>query len=135
MEKYKFLDEITSDVMFEAYGSDLREVFVNAAEALFTVICHNVSGNEEREVSVKGKDTDELMFNWLQELIATVDIEEMFFWRFEILEISETALRAKIYGEPITREKGETVVKSLTLHKYKFEKTSDGYITRISCDI
>ena len=39
MQKYKFLDDITSDVMFEAYGKDLKELFENAAEALFSVIC------------------------------------------------------------------------------------------------
>jgi SHS2 domain-containing protein len=133
--KYKFLDEITSDVMFEAYGKTLKEIFENAAEALFTVICHDVKGEEVREVKVKGENIEDLMFNWLQELIAMVDIEEMFFGKFEILEISETKLVAKIYGEPISREKGETVVKSLTYHQYKFEKTENGFVARISCDI
>ena len=37
--KYRFIDDLTSDVMFEAYGKDLRELFENAAEALFSVIC------------------------------------------------------------------------------------------------
>jgi SHS2 domain-containing protein len=133
--KYKFIDEITSDVMFEAYGKTLKEIFENAAEALFTVICHDVEGEEVREVKVKGENIEDLMFNWLQELIAAVDIEEMFFGKFEILKISETELEAKIYGEPVSREKGETVVKSLTYHQYKFEKTENGFVARISCDI
>jgi SHS2 domain-containing protein len=135
MEKYKFLDEITSDVMFEAYGKNLKEVFDNAATALFTIICHDVHGKNVIDVNVTGEDISDLMFNWLQELIARVDIEEMFFSKFEILEISETQLKAKIYGEPVSPEKGETVVKSLTYHQYKFEKTEKGFMTRVSCDI
>ena len=38
MKKYKFIEGLTSDVMFEAYGKDLKELFSNAAEAMFSVI-------------------------------------------------------------------------------------------------
>ena len=44
-------------------------------------------------------------------------------------------LKAKCYGEPITPEKGETVVKAVTYYKYKFEKTKQGYKVRVSLDI
>ena len=37
--KYKILEDLTSDVMFEAYGKDLKEVFSNAAQALLSIIC------------------------------------------------------------------------------------------------
>ena len=35
--KYKFIDNIMSDVAYEAYGKDLKELFINAAEALLSV--------------------------------------------------------------------------------------------------
>ena len=74
MERYKFLDEITSDVMFEAYGRDLKELFANAAEAMFTIICKldQVEPKEERKVEVKADSAADLMINWLQALIAKV---------------------------------------------------------------
>ena len=86
--KYKFIDDLTSDVMFEAYGKDMKEVFENSAEAMFTVICQvdKVGQGKSRKVEVKGKDEKELLLNWLQELIALVDTEGMFFSRFEIKE-------------------------------------------------
>ena len=37
--KYKFVEDLTSDVMYEAYGKDLKELFENAALALLSVIC------------------------------------------------------------------------------------------------
>jgi SHS2 domain-containing protein len=135
MQKYKFLDEITSDVMFEAYGATTKEIFENAAEALFTVICHDVKPEQSKMIEVKGEDLADLMFNWLQYLIAMVDIEEMFFSRFEIIEIDDKHIKAKISGETTSPEKGETVVKSVTLHQYKFEKTEYGFLARVSCDI
>jgi SHS2 domain-containing protein len=137
MEKYKFFDEITSDVMFEAYGSDLKEIFANAAEAMFTIICKldQVEPREERKVEVTADSVEDLMINWLQALIAKVDIDEMFFSKFRITDISETSLTAFVYGEPIAPEKGETLVKAVTYHQYKFKKTKDGYMCRVSFDI
>jgi len=137
MEKYKFIDDLTSDVMFEAYGKTLKEVFENAAEALFSVICQmdKVQPKICREIEMEADNVEELMFDWLQELIARVDIEDMFFSRFEIVEISETTLKAKIYGDRANPEIGETVVKAVTYYGYKFEKTEQGYKVRVSLDI
>ncbi len=137
MEKYRFLDEITSDVMFEAYGSNLKEVFENAAEAMFHIICKidQIRPEKEVKVEVKADNTEDLMINWLQYLIASVDIEEMFFSKFKITEIDDKHLIGYAYGEPISPEKGETVVKAVTYHQYKFEKTEEGYKVRVSFDI
>ncbi len=135
--KYKFIDDITSDVLFEAYGKDLKELFANAALAMFTIVCQveKIEQKESKEVEVEGDDLEDLMFNWLQELLLLVDTEEMFFSRFEIIEADEKHLKAKCYGEPITPEKGETVVKAVTYHKFKVEKTTDGYMASVSLDI
>ena len=37
--KYRFIDDLTSDVYFESYGKNLKEVFENSALAMFEVIC------------------------------------------------------------------------------------------------
>jgi SHS2 domain-containing protein len=137
MKGYRYVEDLTSDVMFEAYGKDLSEVFVNAAEAMFSIICKlkKVPAKKPVEVSVKGKDKEELMINWLQHLIGLVDTEEMFFSRFDIREIDEKHLDARILGDEIKPETGETLVKAVTYYKYKFEKTGDGYMVRVSLDI
>ena len=137
MPKYKFLNGITSDVMFEAYGKDPKELFQNAAEALFSVICKikQVKPKEKEEFEVKANNLEDLMINWLQALIAIVDTEEKFFSKYEIVEIDETHLKAKLYGEPIKPELGETVVKAVTMYKFKLEKTGKGYKVTVSLDI
>ena len=135
--KFKFIDELKSDVMFEAYGKDLKELFANAAEALFNVICQidKVKPKKQEEFEMKGEDLESTMWNWLSGLIAIVDTEHMFFSKFEITEVDEEHVRAKLYGEEATPEKGETVVKSLTNYKFKVEKKGKGYIAVISLDI
>jgi SHS2 domain-containing protein len=137
MEKYKFIDDLTSDVMFEAYGKTLKEVFANAAEAMFTVICQIKKVKPEKSILIEAEaeNTGKLMIAWLQELIAAVDTEGMFFSKFDILEISEKKIKAKCWGEPVSPEKGETVVKAVTYYKFLFEKTAQGYKARVSLDI
>ena len=137
MQKFKFIDDLTSDVMFEAYGKDLKEVFTNAAEAMFKVICQVEKVKPSKHVIIKadGENSSQLMISWLQELIAAVDIEGMFFSKFDILEISEKHVKARCWGEPVSQEKGETVVKAVTYYKYLFEKTTEGYLARVVLDI
>jgi len=136
-QKYKFIRDLTSDVLFEAYGKTLKELFENAAKALFSVICQidKVKPAKGVAISIKGKNIKELMFNWLQELISTVDIEGMFFSRFVVEKINDKSLKARIYGEPIVPEKGETVVKAVTYYKFNVEKTAQGYKATVSLDI
>lgn len=135
--KYKFIDDLTSDVLFEAYGKNLKELFENSALAMFTVLCdiEKIKTKNKIKVAVKGRDEKDLLYNWLQELIALVDIEEMFFSHFNITEISSKSLKAEISGEQITKEKGSTVVKAVTYYKFALEKTEKGYKATVSLDI
>ncbi|MBI5881249.1 archease [archaeon] len=135
--RYKFIEGITSDVMFEAYGKDLKEVFSNAAEALFSVMCRieSVQPKDEKKIEIDADSLEDLMINWLQALIAAVDIEGMFFSKFKITRIDDTHLTAFVYGEPVSPHKGKTVVKAVTYHQYEFKKSKDGYVCRVSLDI
>src|SRR3989338_10377344 len=98
---YRMIDDLTSDVMFEATGKDLKELFSSAAQGLFSIICDrkDVKPASKREVHVKGKDLRETMINYLQALIAVVDTEEMFFSKFVITKAEETEVAAEAYGE------------------------------------
>ncbi len=136
-KQYKFVHSLTSDVLFEAYGKTLKELFENAAKALLSVVCQidKVKPAKVMAIAVKGKDIKELMFNWLQELVTLVDLKDMFFSRFVVEKINEKSLKAKIYGEPAAPEKGETIVKAVTLYKFNVEKTKQGYKATVSLDI
>ena len=135
--KYEFIDDLTSDVLFYAYGKNLEEVFENSALAMFTIICdvEKVKQEHKVKVEVKGKDESSLLHNWLQELIALVDTEECFFSSFKIIEISDKSLKAEIFGETISQEKGNTVVKAVTNYKFNLEKSKEGYKSSVSLDI
>ena len=135
--KFKIIEDLTSDVMFEAYGKNLKELFENSALALFSIMCKvdNVKNEKIKIISVKGSDVEDLMINWLQKLIGLVDIDEMFFSKFKIEKITETNLKAKIYGDEIRPEVGEVVVKAVTYYGFNFEKTEKGYKVKVSLDV
>ena len=145
--KYRFIEDLTSDVMFEAYGRSLEELFANAAEAMFSVICQlkKVRPKQKKEIRAEAESLERLVVAWLQKLIGIVDTDEMFFSKFEVDGVTEIKdhtpektlwqLKAKVYGEPVSPEKGETVVKAVTNYGFKFSKTGRGYMVRVSLDI
>ena len=135
--KYKFIQGLTSDVMYEAYGKNLKELFENAALALLSVICKvkEVEPKDKEEFEVKGNNLEELMINWLQSIIAIVDTEQRFYSKVYVKEVDENHIIAELYGEPISPEKGETVVKAVTYYKFKLEQDKKGYKVTVSLDI
>jgi len=139
LKRFEFIEDLKSDVMFKAYGKSLEELFANAALGLFSVICQvdEVGHRRIKLVKVRGENIEDLMFNWLQELIGIVETDNLFLSRFEILKIGEdgTYLEAKCYGEGTAPEKGGAVVKGVTYYKYELRKTRDGYSVRVSLDI
>lgn len=136
-EKYKFIEDLTSDVMFEAYGKNLKELFENAALATLSVICNlkKVRPKKKEKFEMKAENLEGLMFNWLSGIIAISETEHMFFSKVKVIEISETKVIAELQGETATPEKGETVVKAVTYYGFKLEKDKSGYKVRISLDI
>lgn len=137
MKKYRFVEDLTSDVMFDSYGKNEKELFENSAEALFAVMCDlkKVKAAKKKIVTAKGKDLKELMFNWLQQLIALVDVESMFFSKFKVVSITNKQIKAEVYGSEIKPELGETVVKAVTRYNFELIKEKNGLRARVALDI
>ncbi len=137
--KYKFIDEITSDVMFEAYGKTLEELLVNSATAMFELICQIDKIKPEKSIKVEFlSNFKDLIYDWLSNLLTGSEVAGLFLSKFEVKVKEENGkyhVKAECFGEQISKEKGGTVVKAVTYYKYKVEKTPEGYKTRVSFDI
>ena len=103
--KYKFIDNITSDVMFEVYGKDLKELFENSGLALFSIICDlkKIKPEIKKEIILESDNVEDLLIKWLQTLIAVVDTDELFLSKFKIIQCEGNYLRAECFGERISR--------------------------------
>jgi SHS2 domain-containing protein len=135
--KYEYLNDLTSDIVFKAYGKDIKELFVNSAEALFSIICKidKVKAKKQITIGLDAGDYKSLLFSWLQSLIAAVDTEEMFFSRFKIKKISDKGILAECWGEDISPEKGTTLVKAVTNYKFELEEKEGTFFAVVSLDI
>ena len=128
MEKYTFFDH-TADVGIIAYGNSLEELFLNAAMAVFETIAEleSIIETVSIKIEVESETVEELIVEWLRELLYQHGVREVFFKRVEINSINETSVSAIAYGEPILLSKHifNTEIKNITYHKLKVEKLPD----------
>lgn len=135
--KYKFLDDLTSDVMFEAYGKTFEELLGNAAEAMFSVICDIKKVKPKTTIKIKiiSESTEKLLHNWLSTLLTQSEIKGLFLSHFKVDKIIKGTLYATASGEKISPEKGGTLVKGVTYYGFEVKKLDKGCQARITLDI
>ena len=130
MKRYEYLEH-TGDIGICAYGSTLEELFINAAQGLLEAIADlsTVGTTTQMKIEVSAESLEELMVAWLDELNFRHEVEEVFFRRVEIREISDgpCQLSAIAYGEPADFAKHVvyTEIKSITYHQLVVEQTPD----------
>ncbi|MBS3151513.1 archease [Candidatus Woesearchaeota archaeon] len=139
--KYKFLEH-TADVMFEAQGKNLNEVFENAALAVFDVQCDlkKIKPKIKEKIKLKNESAGDLLFDFLEELIYLKDAKYMLFGKFDVKITQKKMvyyLESSAFGEKINPKRHElkTDVKAITLHEFFLKKTSRGWRCRVLLDI
>ena len=128
MKRFRLIEH-TADTGLVAYGSNLAEAFANAAYGLFAVIAEleSVKEVDSREVTVTAGDVEELLFNWLNELIYIFEVEHLLLKRFDIFELTEDSLKASCRGEhyDASRHQLKTGVKSATYHMLEVDRKNN----------
>ncbi len=127
--------------MFRAYGRTLEEVLVHAAMAMFGVMYNleEVKVEEFVEIEANGTSEEQLLYNWLSNLLAEFDVEGVFFADFSVdsinrvekdkLHVIGTASGSRILPQLSTHIKG------VTLHRFSLEKCDDQFIATVVVDI
>ena len=124
----------TADWSFRAFGKGLRELFENAALAIFAL--EGAESNETkiaRTVEVSGIDYESLLVNWLTELLWLQESNRETYQRFQIETLTPTILRAQVFGAPLTQL--HKVIKAVTYHNLKIEQTADGWNVVVVVDV
>ncbi len=124
----------TADWSFRAFGRDLRELFENAAYAMFAL--EGAEPDETkvmRTVEVAGIDYESLLVNWLTELLWLQESNHETYHRFEIETITPTTLRARVFGTPMTQL--NKIIKAVTYHNLRIEQTQEGWQATVVVDV
>ena len=129
----------TADIGIVAYGTNIKQVFANAARGLFSLITEldTITEKEQHNIEITAPDREALLVNWLNELIYLFEAKEMLFNRFDITSLTDTELRATGYGEKIdlTKHELKTQVKATTYHMLKIEQTRSSWKAQVIFDV
>jgi SHS2 domain-containing protein len=131
--------EHTADIGLRVYGRTLAELFIHAAQGMESLVVapEQVRPQVGRPVSVQGHDAVALLIAWLSELIVFFDTEYLLFKNFEIVDMTETHLRAWVVGEAYDADRHElsSAIKAVTWHEAAIERSAEGYTASIIFDI
>ena len=129
MEKFRYLDH-TADVKFQAFGRDIEEAFANAALATTNVITdvNKVRTKIKKEITIKAKTKEALLFDFLDELIFLLDTEHFIAAKAKVEIEKGYILKAKLEGDDVAGYKTTGDIKAAT-YNFMFIKEEEGKTT------
>ncbi len=137
-KRFEIVDH-TADIAMRAYGSTLKELFQNAALGMFNILAdlEGIKSSTEIAIKVDGIDKEELLIAWLEELLYNFYTKNIIFSEFNITELTDTDLAAKVKGRFVGENKNrlKSEIKAATRHELKIGKKDDQYETQIVFDV
>jgi SHS2 domain-containing protein len=126
----------TADRALRIYGSDLRELFVNAAHGMNTLMVRKPAATAaavKKSVELEAMDAEDLLVEWLSELAFWAETEMLVFSRFDLHAVSATRLKATIYGKHL--DQLEKHIKAVTYHNLEIVRTTEGLTATVVFDV
>ena len=125
--RYKTIDH-TADIAIKAYGKTLAEAFGNAAFGMFDIIA-DISQFKpvgEFRVELEAPDLEQMLVDWLSELLYLSEVEDIIFCEFEVI-IQDNELKGIARGEKYNPLKHElhTEIKAVTYHMLEIDKVEN----------
>lgn len=151
---FKFLEDVAiADIAFSAEGKTREELFENCSLALTTAMADTgkISGKVKKKITVGGKNDDELLYNFLSELVYIKDVEGLLFKKFRIsfgkadgedkkkrAASGTISMSAECTGdslESIGRGNLNNDVKAITMYKFGVKKEKGKWVATVVVDI
>ena len=137
-KKYTLFDH-TADLGVEVYGKTPGELFANAAFALFDIITDisTIETTEERKLVVEGSNWEDLLVNYLREVLYLCNGEGLLLKEFIVVKIDPAALQVVVRGEPFdpSRHSIKTEIKAVTYHQTSVTEDSHTWTGRVIFDV
>ena len=129
----------TADMGIRVFGKDLKELFENAAYGMFDTLSdlEGITTSIEEVIEADGDTQEELLVAWLDELLYRFCTKEIIYSKFEILELSENRIKAKVSGRPVAanRNRLKLEIKAITYADLKIKKAEGVYQVEIIFDV
>ena len=134
--RYRLIDH-TADCGLQVTGSDIKNLFENAAYAMFDLIADIGTGTprghhrplESKTITVDGSDWPDLMVNWLRELLYFWAGEDRLMITVDITSILEFRLSAGVTFDSFDPHRHEIKkeIKAVTYHRIDVRQTIDSH--------
>ena len=148
MKKFVTID-ISGDAGIRAFGQDLKELFVNAATGMYSLITdlNSVRETSTVEIAAENISVGGLLVSWLNELIFNFDAHGFIGKKIVVTGFEsggnaddyngKGSVRALLTGEVFDpeRHEGKLLIKAATYHKLKVEKTGGEWVAEVIFDI
>jgi len=128
--------EHTADRALRICGSDLRELLLNAARGINSLLgapCNAGTEPTAKAVELEAEDAEGLLVEWLSELAYWAESESLVFHRFDLHSLSPTQLKATIHGSRVTQL--DNHIKAVTYHDLEIIQTEDGLTATVVFDV
>jgi SHS2 domain-containing protein len=78
-----------------------------------------------------------LLYDWLAEILAMADAEQLVFRRVEAVKVAGGKASGAVYGEKFdkSRHHAGTYIKAVTYHQLQVEQTPDGWRAQVFLDV
>jgi SHS2 domain-containing protein len=137
-KRYEELDH-TADVQLRIFGAGERELFANAAFALFDkmVDLSRVESRRTVEIEASGADIEETLVNFLAELLYRYNAGRFICRECRITELAPTRVRSVCTGEDFdpARHEARAEIKAVTFHDVKITRAADALEVTLTCDV
>ncbi len=128
-----------SELAVRIVGKSQADLFVNAAVALFDVMTDRdkIEAKERMSLEVEGSDRDDLLVNWLRELLYLYQGSAFLLKAFIIQEIKDTLVKAEVEGEKLDPDRHEIKqeITAVAYHQSHMQKTGDQWIAQVIFEV
>jgi SHS2 domain-containing protein len=129
----------TADTGLVVHAPTLDLIYARAAAGMFLLLTdpRDVLPVQRAEVSVEAADRELLLLRWLTELNLRHILRREVYAEFDVIERTETRLRAAIAGEPIQpgRHLIHTEIKAVTRHGLEIREEARGWRAQVIFDL
>ena len=138
LKRYRILTR-SSDLAIKVFGKSQEELFANSAFALFDLMTDvdKIEVQDRLPLEVEGVDRDDLMVNWVRELLYLYQGSGYLLKEFKVLEAKETYVRGEVSGEKYDPDRHEIQreFRSVVFHQSRMEKTGDQWTAQVIFEI
>ena len=128
-----------SELAVRVTGNSQADLFANSAFALFDVMTDvdKIEIKEQLPLEVEGADRDDLLVNWMRELLYLYQGSGYMLKEFRVHDVKDTRVKAEVCGEKIDPDRHEIrkEISAIAYNQGRMQKTGNQWTAQLIFEI